>query len=663
MSTSAHPAIERDCIDTLRLLAADAVEKAQSGHPGTPMEAAPIAFLLYSKHLRHNPKDPQWPGRDRFVLSCGHASMLLYSVLHLSGYDLSLSDLQNFRQWHSATPGHPEFRHTPGVETTTGPLGQGCAVATGMALGARYLQQQLDSTLFDYHTYCLCSDGDLMEGVASEVASLAGHLQLGNMTHIYLDNRITIEGDSQLAFSEEVATRYLAYGWHVQRVEAENLAEVDQALSHARQDTRPSLIIARSHIGYGAPAKQDTAAAHGAPLGAEELAATKQALGYDPEASFQVAPQVYRYFQDQIRQAQENCHSWYDRLQQQLQDGHEALRQWHQICQQGAKAPELPSFTPEDGKLATRKAGGKLLNEAAAKLPFLIGGSADLAPSNNTSLNGETSFSAQQAGRNLHFGIREHAMGAVVNGICHTPGLRGYGATFLVFSDYMKPPMRLAAMMGINPIYIFTHDSIGVGEDGPTHQPIEQLAMLRAIPNLLVLRPGDANETRSAYKVALNQQQRPSALILSRQGLPVLDRQQWADASGTAQGAYILAPEEKDLEGIIIATGSEIHPALAAQQRLNQAGHGIRLVSMPCWELFEEQPRSYQEEVLPPHISVRLAVEAGCSQGWHRYVGSDGATLCLDHFGASAPGDRLMQEFGFTAEAISEKVMQLLGRA
>jgi transketolase len=658
------PQLARHAIDTIRLLAADAVEAANSGHPGTPMEAAPIAYLLYSRHLRHNPKNPRWPGRDRFILSCGHASALLYSILHLTGYDLPLADLQRFRQIGSLTPGHPEYGHTPGVETTTGPLGQGFAVGVGMAMGSRFLSGEIDSGLFDYRIYALCSDGDLMEGVASEAASLAGHLRLGNLIYLYLDNRITIEGGTDLSFSEEVATRFLAYGWQVQHVEGENLPEIDGALEAAKGDPRPSLIIARTHIGQGAPHKQDSAEAHGAPLGAEELRLTKAAFGCDPDLSFVVPAAVREHLGAAVSRGAELERQWWDELGRRQDLDPTPFAPW-----QGAREGELPAgwdqdlpvFPPGSGAMATRKASGLALNALAGRIPFLLGGSADLAPSNNTALTGEASFAPGRSGRNIHFGVREHAMGAILNGLAHTDGLIPFGGTFLIFSDYMRPPIRLAAMMGLAPIYVFTHDSIGLGEDGPTHQPVEQLTALRAIPGLTVIRPADANETVEAWRAAISNRRGPTALVLSRQNLPLLDRGIFAPASGLRRGGYVLAAEKGELQGIVIASGSEVQLALAARELLQKEGIGVRVVSLPSWELFETQDRPYRESVLPPSCPLRVAVEAASPLGWDRYVGDRGAVIAMAGYGASAPAAALFEHFGFTAAAVAERVRSLLG--
>ncbi len=652
--------LARASIDTLRLLSADAVEKANSGHPGTPMEAAPIAYLLFRRHLRHNPSDPHWPGRDRFILSCGHASALLYSALNLSGYDLSLDDIKAFRQFGSRTPGHPEFGHTPGVETTTGPLGQGVAVGVGMAMGGRFLQEHADRELFDYRVYALCSDGDLMEGVSAEAASLAGHLRLGNLVYLYLDNRITIEGETSLAFSEDVGARFLAYDWHVQRVEGESLTEIDAAIERAKHDPRPSLIVARTHIGQGSPNKQDTAGAHGAPLGKEELRLTKAAFGRDPEASFEVPDRVIAHMAEAGPRGEALQEAWQATFDRLAEAPDSPLTQWRQM--QDGEFPDgweqnLPVFQVEDGPMATRKASGIALNALAGRLPMLLGGSADLAPSNNTELKGEEPFAPGKSGRNIHFGVREHAMGSILNGLCHTPGLIPFAGTFLIFSDYMRPPIRLAALMGIAPIYVFTHDSIGLGEDGPTHQPIEQLAALRAIPNLRVIRPCDANETVRAWEAAIDHRSGPTALILSRQNLPVLG----GEADGLHLGGYILEREEGALQAVLLASGSEVHAALSARDLLQQQGIGTRVVSLPCWELFEEQGQDYRNDVLPPECTVRVAVEAAVPFGWERYVGSGGSVVGMSGFGASAPAGELMKHFGFTAENIVEKVKALQG--
>ncbi|WP_020674748.1 transketolase [Geopsychrobacter electrodiphilus] len=654
--------IVKESINTIRLLAADAVEKANSGHPGTPMEAAPIAYLLFNRHLRHNPANPNWAGRDRFVLSCGHASALIYSMLHLSGYDLSLDDLRNFRQAGSKTPGHPEFGHTPGVETTTGPLGQGVAVAVGMAMGAQFLAQQVDVELFDYRTWVICSDGDLMEGVSSEASSLAGHLKLGNLNYIYLDNKITIEGDTSLAFSEDVGTRYLAYGWHVQRVEGENLAEIDTAMERAKNDSRPSLIIARTHIGIGAPNKHDSHEAHGAPLGADELALTKLAYGRDPKECFVVPEGVAEHMRGSLARGAEEEAVWNKQLT--LKKSIPAVAAWLDVADGELPAgwgTELPVFTPADGAKATRQVSGAVIQALAKKIPLLLGGSADLAPSNNTEIKGATSWLPGKSGRNIHYGIREHAMGSIMNGLTHTPGIIPFAGTFFVFADYMRPPIRLAAMMGLAPIYVMTHDSIGLGEDGPTHQPVEHLASLRAMPNLTVIRPADANETVEAWKAAIANRKGPTMLVLTRQGLPTVDRAVYGAASGLQQGGYVLAAEEGELQMILIATGSEVQHAMAARAALQADGIGTRVVSLPSWELFETQAQAYRDAVLPPACTKRVAMEAASTFGWERYIGCAGTVIGMTSYGASAPAGELMVRFGFTAEHMISEAKALLG--
>ncbi len=654
--------IVRESIDTIRLLAADAVEKAQSGHPGTPMEAAPIAYLLYMKYLRHNPGNPDWAGRDRFILSCGHASALIYSVLHLTGYDLSLDDIRNFRQFGSRTAGHPEFAHTPGIETTTGPLGQGVSVAVGMAMGGQFLGEQVDTELFDYRTWVICSDGDLMEGVSAEAASLAGHLKLGQLNYIYLDNKITIEGATDLAFSEDVGARYLACGWHVERVEGENLVEIDAAMTRALQDPRPSLIIARTHIGIGAPTKQDTADAHGAPLGADELALTKQAYGRDPQATF-VVPAAVAQHMGSCRERGSALEQQWQRLFDSKKD-QPTINVWQHAANgelpRGWDA-ELPTFAASDGAKATRQASGAVINALAAKLPFLIGGSADLAPSNNTEIKAAGSWIPGRSDRNIHYGIREHVMGAIMNGLCHTPGLRPFAGTFFVFADYMRPAIRLAALMELNPIYVMTHDSIGLGEDGPTHQPVEHLASLRAMPNLTLIRPADANETVEAWKAAITNRRGPTMLVLTRQGLPTIDRSCYGAAAGVQRGGYVLAPETGELQMILIASGSEVQHAVAAQEILQSEGIGTRVVSLPSFELFEAQDAAYRQDVLPASCMARVGMEAGSTFGWERYVGIQGRMIGMTTFGASAPAGALMKHFGFTAENFVAVAKEVLG--
>ena len=669
--TSNHSDLDHLCINTIRTLAMDGVQKANSGHPGMPMGTADMAYVLWTQFLKHNPANPAWPDRDRFILSAGHGSMLLYSLLHLTGYDLPLDELKNFRQWGSRTPGHPEYGLTPGVEMTTGPLGQGFATGVGMAIAERFLAAHFNRpghTIVDHFTYAIVSDGDLMEGISHEAASLAGHLRLGKLIYLYDDNGITIEGSTDLAFSEDVAARFRAYGWHVQQVDGYDLAAIAGAIRAAQSETmRPSLIIARTHIGFGSPHKQDTAGVHGSPLGEEELRLTKQNLGWPVEPPFHIPDQALARFRQAVERGRDWETDWQTRFAAYAAAYPELTAEW-EMAMSGELPPgwdaDLPVFKPEDGPVATRVASGKALNALAPRLPTLIGGAADLAPSNKTYLNGQGDFEADTpGGRNLHFGVREHAMGAILNGLTLHGGVITYGGTFLVFSDYMRPAIRLAAMMELPVTYVFTHDSIGIGEDGPTHQPIEQLAALRAIPGLTVIRPADANETVEAWRVALTHRDGPVALALTRQKLPTLDRARLASADGLARGAYILAEAENGQpEVIIIATGSEVHVALAAQELLAQRGVAARVVNMPSWELFERQPRDYRHAVLPPAITARLAVEAGVAQGWHRYVGPAGDVVSIERFGASAPYKVLWEKFGFTAENVATRALALLGQ-
>jgi len=659
--------LEQKCIHTIRFLAVDAVQKANSGHPGMPMEAADIAYLLWSRVMNYDPHDPAWPNRDRFVLSAGHGSMLLYAILHLTGYDLSLEQIHNFRQWGSCTPGHPELHCAPGIETTSGPLGQGFATGVGMAMAGKYLANMFnrpDITLLDYHIFGLVSDGDMMEGVSSEAASLAGHLGLGNLIYVYLDNSITIEGSTDLAFSEDVFRRFESYDWHVQRMDGYDLPSVERAIESAKEEkAKPSLIIAKTHIAFGSPNKQDTADAHGSPLGSEEVALTKRNCGWPEEPAFHVPEDVLAYFRSAGDRGRHMREQWQRLFKDYSQKHPDLASQWkamHDGPEPSLWASSLPTFQPDQGKVATRQASGKVLATIAPHLPGLIGGSADLAPSNNTYLKGFGEFK-KDLGRNIHFGIREHAMAAVLNGLALSRALIPYGGTFLVFSDYMRPAIRLAAMMDLPVIYVFTHDSIGLGEDGPTHQPIEHLASLRAMPNLVVIRPADAQETVEAWQAALQRRQGPTALILTRQGLPILDRNRYAPASGLRQGAYILAdPPGRDPQLILMGSGSEVHLLLSAYEILSQKSMAVRVVNMASWELFEAQPREYREQVLPSHIKARLAVEAASPFGWERYVGADGAILGITRFGASAPGNRLFQEFGFSTEHVVHKATTLV---
>jgi transketolase len=663
--------IDQLSIDTIRTLSMDAVQEASSGHPGTPMALAPLAYVIWQRHLRHDPRDPTWPDRDRFILSAGHASMLLYSMLHLSGYDLPLEELRNFRQLGSRTPGHPEHGLTPGVETTTGPLGQGFANAVGMAMAERHLAalyNRPDHSIIDHFTYAVCSDGDLMEGVASEAASLGGHLRLGKLIAFWDDNHITIEGDTDLAFSEDPLARFEAYGWHTARVEDGNdLDAIDGAIREAQQDDRPSMIGIRTVIGYGSPAKAGTAEAHGSPLGPDEVVATKENLGWEAEEPFHVPEDVSRHMAGAVTRGREQHGSWRARWEA-YESAHPDLAERLSAALR-LKLPDgwdsdLPAYRPDDKPMATRKASGQVLNAFAAKVPWLMGGSADLAPSTNTIMDGEGHFSATSPeGRNLHFGVREHAMGAVMNGMALHGGVRPYGATFLIFSDYMRPAIRLAALMEQPTIYVFTHDSVGLGEDGPTHQPIEQLSALRAIPGLVDLRPADGNETREAWRFALEYRDGPVFMALTRQGVPHIDRERLGPAHGLRRGAYVLAEAEgghPDL--ILIATGSEVAVALGARDQLAEDGIRARVVSMPSWTLFARQPREYQDEVLPPNVRARVSVEAGGTVGWHRWVGSDGDVVGISRFGASAPAKDVFREYGFTPADVAKRARAVLGR-
>jgi transketolase len=664
--------LDQLCINTLRTLAMDAVQKANSGHPGLPMGAADIAYVLWTRFLKHNPSDPDWPDRDRFILSAGHGSMLLYGLLHLTGYDLPLQELKSFRQLGSRTPGHPEHGLTPGVETTTGPLGQGFGNGVGMAIAERFLAATFNRpglTLFDHYTYGIVSDGDLMEGISHEAASLAGHLGLGKLIYLYDDNEISIEGSTDLTFTERVPDRFRAYGWHVQEVDAYDIGAVGEAIRAAQNEVeRPSLIVCHSHIGYGSPNKQDDAAAHGAPLGEEEVRRTKEALGWPPDAQFLIpdeALDVFRRALDDGQKAQADWDATFARYSRAYPDEAAVLeRAWAGELPDGWQ-DALPVFSPEDGPMATRKASGVVLNAIADRLPTLIGGSADLAPSTKTYLQGYDDFQrATPAGRNIRFGVREHAMGAILNGLALHGELIPYGGTFLVFTDYMRPTIRLAALMELPVIYVWTHDSVWLGEDGPTHQPVEQLAGLRAIPNLQVIRPADANETVAAWRVALEHRGGPSGLVLARQSLPVLDRSNLAGAEGLDRGAYVISDcTEGPPEAILIATGSEVYLAIEAQLILAEAGVPVRVVSMPCWERFEVQPDAYREQVLPPEVKARLAIEAAVPLGWERYVGPQGDVIGIEQFGGSAPYRDLMDRFGFTPQAVAERVLAMVGEA
>lgn len=659
------------CVNTIRMLAADAVQHAKSGHPGTPMGAAPLAYVLWTRFLSHNPTDPTWPDRDRFVLSPGHASMLLYALLHVTGYDLPLEELRRFRQWGSRTPGHPEVGLTPGVETTTGPLGQGFANAVGMAIAERNLAEHFNCpghTIVDHYTYGIVSDGDLQEGVAAEAASLAGTLKLGKLIFLCDDNDIQIEGSTDLAFTEQVDGRFRAYGWHVQRVaDGTNLDAIEAAIRRAQTVAdQPSLIIVRTTIGYGGPHRAGTAQAHGEPLGEDELRATKSALGWPTEPSLYVPEPALAHFRRAVAEGQRRQDAWdrrFSAFAAAFPSRAAAFRR-----QQRGELPEgwdaaVPVFRPEDGPLATRAASGKVLNGLIRHVEALVGGSADLAPSTSTYLTGYGDLGfAEYCGHNLHFGVREHALGAIADGMALHGGLIPYTGTFFTFSDYMRPPIRLAALSHLRVVFIFTHDSIGLGEDGPTHQPVEHLLALRAIPGLVVLRPADANETAEAWRVAL-ERHGPTALVLSRQALPVTDRTTHAAATGLRYGAYVLAEAPGGTPDVIlIGTGSEVALALQARDELLARGVKARVVSMPSWELFDQQSSDYRAGVFPPRVPARLAVEAGVSLGWCRYVGDAGAVIGLARFGASAPASVLFEQFGFTPANVVRKALRLLGK-
>ena len=659
------------CINTIRTLSMDAVQAANSGHPGTPMALAPLMYVLWTRHLRHNPADPDWPDRDRFVLSCGHASMLLYSALYLAGYDVSLDDIKAFRKLGSKTPGHPEYGATPGVETTTGPLGQGVGNAVGMAVAAAHLGavfNRPEHRVVDHRTYFIASDGDMMEGLSHEAASLAGHLKLGDLIGFYDDNLITIDGGTDLCYSDDAAGRFAAYGWHVHRVEDGNdLEALDEAIRAAQDDPRPSLIVVRTHIAYGSPNKQDSSAAHGAALGEEEIVLTKTNLDWPTMEPFHVPEEALAHWRTCRDRGASMQAEWQERFA-----GYTAAHAKDAGQLLGRLAGELPdgwedalpTYEDGSGNVATRKASGAVLAALTAAVPPLMGGSADLAGSVMTALSASGNFGPDDyAGRTVHFGIREHAMGAVMNGMCLHGGVRPFGGTFLIFADYMRPAIRLAAMMGQAPIYLFSHDSIGLGEDGPTHQPIGTLASLRAIPNLTVIRPADANEVVEAWRVALRNDDGPTAIVLTRQGVPVLDRGSVGPAGGIARGGYVLSDGPGGApQAVLMASGSEVGLVLAAQQRLAEEGIATRVVNMASLELFSRQPVEYRNEVLPAGLTKRLAVEAGHPMPWYRWVGSEGEVLGMERFGASAPGGELFAHFGFTAEEVVARVKALLER-
>ena len=659
--------IDTLCINTIRTLSIDAVQKANSGHPGAPMGLAAVAYVLWMKHLKHNPKNPAWLDRDRFVLSCGHASALLYSLLHLTGYNVSLDDLKQFRQWGSNTPGHPEFGHTPGVETTTGPLGQGIANAVGMAMAERHLAacfNQPGYDIVDHYTYVMCGDGDMMEGVASEAASMAGHLGLGRLICLYDDNDISIEGATDITFTEDVAKRFDAYGWHIQDVsDGNDIEAISKAIDAAKAETdRPSLIKVKTRIAYGSPHKEGSADAHGAPLGEDEIRLTKKNLGWPEDPAFYIPDEALNVFRRSIEKGEALEEKWQETFSAFTKAHSDLANKWADAVSgylTDGWDVDIPEFKVDDAPVATRAASGKVLNAIAKNLPTLMGGSADLAPSNKTYLDGESEFQKGRfEGRNIRFGVREHAMGAVMSGMFLHNGIRPYGGTFLVFADYMRPAIRVAAIMKLPVIYVFTHDSIAVGEDGPTHQPVEHVAALRAIPNLTVIRPADAVETAEAWQKALKITNGPIALLLSRQKLPILAGSN-ADG-GLGRGAYVISDTEGKPDIILIATGSEVHITLAAKDILAEKGVNARVVSMPSWELFDQSPQSYRDMVLLPDVKARLAVEAGIAMGWEKYVGSDGAVVGIDGFGASAPGGTVLKNFGFTPENIVEKALEVL---
>ena len=677
--------LDQLCINTIRFLSIDAVQKANSGHPGLPMGAAPMAYVLWTRFLKHNPTNPEWWDRDRFLLSAGHGSMLLYSLLFLTGYDLPLEQIQSFRQWGSLTPGHPERGLTPGVATTTGPLGQGFANGVGVAIAEAHLAARYNRPgheIVNHYTYALVSDGDLMEGVASEAASLAGHLKLGKLIYLYDDNRVCLAGSTDISFNEDRARRFESYGWHTIAVQDGNDPDsIERAIREAQSESsRPSLILVRTHIGFGSPHKQDSFEAHGSPLGAEEVKLTKQNLGWPLDPPFYIPQEALAHFRRSLDLGREAESEWSSRFAQYSKEFPELAGQFSTAMR--GDLPEgwdsgIPEFPADAKGMATRAASGKVLNAIGLKLPALIGGSADLNPSTQTVIKNEGDFQNPDfrppdvqglaggawgyEGRNLHFGVREHAMGSIANGMSSHCGIIPYTATFFVFSDYMRPPIRLASLMELGVIFVFTHDSVGVGEDGPTHQPVEHLAALRAIPGLTVIRPCDANETAVAWRVAIENRDRPVVLVFTRQEVPVLDRTRCGSAEGLRRGAYVLADTPGDkLDLILIATGSEVGLIVAAQQKLAEKGIAARTVSMPSWELFDAQPQQYKDEVLPPSVQARLAVEAGVSQGWCKYVGDRGATISLDRFGASAPAKVIFEKLGYTVDNVVARALHLL---
>ncbi|MFC1826555.1 transketolase [Thermodesulfobacteriota bacterium] len=668
---SQNSSLDELCINTIRFLSVDAVQQANSGHPGMPMGSAPMAYVLWTKFLRHSPRNPDWPDRDRFVLSAGHGSMLIYSLLHLSGYDLSLDELKKFRQWGSKTPGHPEYGDTPGVETTTGPLGQGLATGVGMAIAERHLAAKFNrpnQDIVNHYTYGIVSDGDLMEGISHEAASLAGHLKLGKLIYLYDDNHISIEGKTDIAFTENRLQRFEAYGWHVQQVgDGNDLNAIEEALTAAQGETEwPSLVAVRTSIGYGSPNRQDTAKAHGEPLGDEERRLTKENLGWPQEPTFYIPEDALIQFRKSVDRGLELEQSWTESFRNYFNDYPDQAAMFEKQIK--GELPQgwdkdIPVFPADPKGKATRVVSGQVLNAIAKNVPAMMGGSADLAPSNKTLIDGETSFQPDSYDqRNIHFGVREFGMTAVLNGMALHGGLIPYGGTFLIFSDYMRPAIRLASLMKQHVIYVLTHDSIGLGEDGPTHQPIEHLASLRAMPNLTVIRPADANETAEAWKFAVKSHKGPTLLALTRQSLPTLDRSVFGPSELLNRGAYVLKDVDGTPDALIISSGSEIKLAIEAAETLANDGIAARVISMPSWELFDEQPQDYKDKVLPENVSARVAIEAGATQGWHKYVGMHGKVIGLDHFGASAPINDLFTNFGITTESVVLAVRGLVNR-
>lgn len=661
--------LETLCINTIRMLSVDAVQRAKSGHPGMPLGAAAMAYTLFTRFLRFNPKDPGWIGRDRFVLSAGHGSMLLYSLLHLLGYDITIDDIKNFRQLGSKTPGHPEYKVTPGVEMTTGPLGQGFATGVGIAIGLRYLATRYNKKGYDVtgeRVFSIISDGDLMEGISSEAASLAGHLGLSNVVYLYDDNKISIEGGTEITFTEDIDQKFRAMGWQVLTVgDGNDVKDIESAVGRAiKEAERPSLVRIRTHIGYGSPSKQDSEKAHGAPLGEDEVIKTKENLGWPKDETFYVPAEARDFFNDVINDKIRDAKSWAEMIGEYERQYPDEARELKDLT--GGKLPKNWEEKTKiefagDKKIATRAASGEVLQNLSEILPALIGGSADLAPSNNTYLKNFPEIQKKSFdGRNIRFGVREHSMGAILNGMALS-GLIPYGGTFLIFSDYMRPAIRLAALMGLGVIYVFTHDSIGLGEDGPTHQPVEHLSSLRGVPNLVVIRPADGPETTYAWEMAVKRRGGPTAIVLSRQGLPILNRNEYAGADGIKRGGYILSDTDKTPDLIVIASGSEVHTALDVKEILSEKGVGIRVVNMASFEVFDSEPESYRKDVLPAGVK-KLSIEAASTFGWERYVGGDGLTIGMEGFGASAPADVLFKKFGFSPEDIAEKALKLIGK-